>query len=41
MCAEPRDGVLYVFMPPTERAEDYLRAGGRGGGDRGRACTSR
>ena len=24
LCAEPRDGVLYVFMPPTERAEDYL-----------------
>jgi uncharacterized protein (DUF2126 family)/transglutaminase-like putative cysteine protease len=25
MCAEPRAGVLYVFMPPTERAEDYLQ----------------
>ena len=25
MCAEPRDGVLYLFMPPTERAEDYLQ----------------
>jgi uncharacterized protein (DUF2126 family)/transglutaminase-like putative cysteine protease len=25
MCAEPRDGVLYVFMPPTARAEDYLQ----------------
>jgi uncharacterized protein (DUF2126 family) len=24
MCAEPRDGVLYVFMPPTEHLEDYL-----------------
>jgi len=24
MCAEPRDGVLYVFMPPTNRLEDYL-----------------
>jgi uncharacterized protein (DUF2126 family)/transglutaminase-like putative cysteine protease len=24
MCAEPRNGVLYVFMPPTDRLEDYL-----------------
>ncbi|MBT0961553.1 transglutaminase family protein [Denitromonas iodatirespirans] len=24
MCAEPRDGRLYVFMPPTETLEDYL-----------------
>lgn len=24
LCAEARDGVLYVFMPPTERLEDYL-----------------
>lgn len=24
MCAEPRDGTLYVFMPPLERLEDYL-----------------
>jgi uncharacterized protein (DUF2126 family) len=24
MCAEPRDGVLYVFMPPVRELEDYL-----------------
>ena len=24
MCAQARDGVLYVFMPPTPRLEDYL-----------------
>jgi uncharacterized protein (DUF2126 family)/transglutaminase-like putative cysteine protease len=24
MCAEPRNGVLYVFMPPTDRLEAYL-----------------
>ena len=24
MCAEPRDGRLYIFMPPTETLEDYL-----------------
>jgi len=25
MCAEPRNGVLHVFMPPVERAADYLQ----------------
>ena len=24
MCAEPRDGVLYIFMPPMGRLESYL-----------------
>ena len=24
ICAEPRHGVLYIFMPPTEQLEDYL-----------------
>jgi uncharacterized protein (DUF2126 family) len=24
MCAEPRNGILYVFMPPVDRAEHYL-----------------
>ena len=24
MCAEPRDGVLYIFMPPADTLEDYL-----------------
>ena len=24
MCAEARHGVLYVFMPPTETADDYI-----------------
>jgi uncharacterized protein (DUF2126 family) len=24
ICAEPRNGVLYIFMPPAETLEDYL-----------------
>ena len=24
MCAQPRNGVLYIFMPPLESLEDYL-----------------
>ena len=24
LCAEPRDGVLYIFMPPMQRLEDYV-----------------
>ena len=24
MCAEPREGKLYIFMPPTEKLDDYL-----------------
>lgn len=24
LCAEPRNGVLYLFMPPTQTLEDYL-----------------
>jgi uncharacterized protein (DUF2126 family)/transglutaminase-like putative cysteine protease len=24
LCAEPREGVLYVFMPPLRRTDDYL-----------------
>jgi uncharacterized protein (DUF2126 family)/transglutaminase-like putative cysteine protease len=25
LCAEPRGGVLYIFMPPVERLEDYVQ----------------
>ena len=25
LCAQPRNGVLYVFMPPTRTIEDYLQ----------------
>jgi uncharacterized protein (DUF2126 family) len=24
MCAEPRNGILYIFMPPVESLDDYL-----------------
>lgn len=24
LCVDPREGVIHVFMPPTERLEDYL-----------------
>ena len=24
ICAEPRNGILYIFMPPVESLEDYL-----------------
>ena len=24
MCAEPRNGSLYIFMPPTDKLEEYL-----------------
>ena len=24
MCAEPRNGTLYIFMPPTSELEHYL-----------------
>ncbi|MEO8061822.1 MAG: transglutaminase family protein [Pseudomonadota bacterium] len=24
MCAQPRNGTLYIFMPPADRLEDYL-----------------
>ena len=24
MCAEPRDGTLYIFMPPTNKLDEYL-----------------
>ena len=24
ICAEPRDGILHIFMPPTAQTEDYL-----------------
>ena len=34
LCAEPRDGVLYVFMPPTAACRDYLEIVGRRGGRR-------
>ncbi len=45
ICAEPRDGILHVFMPPTAYAEDYLDLVSRGGryrrGTRTPRCASR
>ena len=38
ICAEPRNGVLYIFMPPAERARGLPRAGRRGRSHRRRAA---
>ena len=35
ICAEARNGVLYIFMPPTASLEDYLELVVGRGSDRG------
>ena len=41
MCAEPRDGTLYIFMPPGRPARALPRTGGGHRGHRGRAGHAR
>ena len=44
LCAETRDGILFIFMPPVATVDDYLAAGGRyrsDGGEPGRPRAAR